>query len=91
MKTILENFKDWILEYYENDTRIDVLFENHDVVDTYLKYGIDVSEMYPEYEVFICNHCKDFWINKSKCDTCGCSALTKTHESNAKFAVNSLD
>jgi hypothetical protein len=41
------------------------------------------------YKVLICNHCKTIWISpKERCDECGSTTLTETHESNRILAKN---
>ena len=38
--------------------------------------------------VVICNHCKSYWVGEiEKCE-CGCKTFTKTHKSNAQYAIN---
>ena len=54
--------------------------------ELYTLLGVVDSEK--EQKVLICNNCKDIWIApKDRCD-CGCTTLTKTHQSNYKCAHN---
>lgn len=39
-------------------------------------------------DLLICNHCKKIWTGLIDRCNCGCTTLTKTHESNRKYACN---